>query len=337
MSLGSGFSTTAQNYIDEIGNINVSGGVSRSWLFSGIGDSMVYKFVIILGLALGLAGPALSAQSPVVSVSTSPAYITPVAISSYPVTSSDSWRTVPNHAFREGELLEYVIKWGIVTGGHSSLNVKGIEKLGDRMAYHIVTEAQSIGIVSTFYKTHDRNETWLDVPSLITLRYEKHIHEGKYRVEAAIDFDQVNHQYYDYSNRLDKGTTEYAQGPIPPYVMDVLGSMYYIRTQPLSVGQTFVIDVYDGKKIWPLIVKVEKKEKIKVAAGKFECFRVEPTLREPGVFISKGKKLQVWMTTDTPHMPVLMRSEIFIGHVAAELVKYRLDSTSPTPPPTTPQ
>jgi len=49
-----------------------------------------------------------------------------------------------------------------------------------------------------------------------------------------------------------------------------------------------------------------------------DCFRVEPVLREPGVFVSKGKKLQVWMTTDETHMPVLMRSEIFIGHVSAE-------------------
>ena len=53
------------------------------------------------------------------------------------------------------------------------------------------------------------------------------------------------------------------------------------------------------------------------------CYRVEPVLRERGIFISKGKKLEVWLTADARHMPVLMRSEIFIGHVSAELVRQK--------------
>ena len=185
------------------------------------------KSFIILAFVIAGSGPTLAASVPVVSVSTQSAVSSPtvtVAITTYPVSPPDTWRAVPNNAFREGEVLDYVIKWGIITGGHASLSVPGIDKIADRMAYHIVTDAKSVGIVTTFYKTRDRNETWLDVPSLITLRYEKHIHEGKFRVEEAIDFDQVNHRYFDYSNRLDKGTTEYAHGLIPPNVMDVLGT-----------------------------------------------------------------------------------------------------------------
>src|SRR5205823_12646414 len=91
----------------------------------------------------------------------------------------------------------------------------------------------------------------------------------------------------------------------------------------LEVGKSFTIDVHSGTKTWPLLVKVKKLEKVKVKAGRFLCYRVEPVLREQGIFISKGKKLEVWLTADEQHMPVLMRSEIFIGHVSAELVKHR--------------
>src|SRR5258708_26632064 len=196
-----------------------------------------------------------------------------------------------------------------------------------------MSEARSSSFVDTFYKTRDRNETWLDTQSLSTLRYEKHIHEGRYRVEEAIDLDQINHRFYDYSQRLDKGTTDYVQGAIPPNVMDVLGSLYYVRTQALEVGQEFIIDVFDVKKIWPLLIRVEKRETSKVPAGKFDCFRVEPLLREPGIFVSKGKKLQVWMTADEYKMPVLMRSEVAIGHVTAELVSYHRPTISPSTAP----
>src|SRR5439155_86286 len=89
--------------------------------------------------------------------------------------------------------------------------------------------------------------------------------------------------------------------------------------------------VQSGEKTWPLVVNVKKLEKVKVKAGKFLCYRVEPVLRERGIFISKGKKLEVWMTADARHMPVLMRSEIFIGHVSAELVKMQVPDQKKDP------
>src|SRR5262249_9878796 len=141
------------------------------------------------------------------------------------VVSSSTWRTVPNAAFQPGEDLFYVVRWGFITGGHSSLAIHGIDTVVGRPAYHIVSEAHSSGLVDTFYSTHDRNESWLDTQSLCTLRYEKHIHEGHYRVEEGVDLDQVNHRFYDYSQRLDKGTTDFVQGLIPMNVMDILGSL----------------------------------------------------------------------------------------------------------------
>jgi hypothetical protein len=45
-------------------------------------------------------------------------------------------------------------------------------------------------------------------------------------------------------------------------------------------------------------------------------------MREPGLFKHKGK-LQVWMTDDEYHMPVLMKSKIPVGSVNAVLVEYQ--------------
>jgi len=81
--------------------------------------------------------------------------------------------------------------------------------------------------------------------------------------------------------------------------------------------------VHSEDTVYPLMVKVKKRQTIKVKAGRFDCFLVEPQLRKPGIFISKGKKLEVWLTADERRMPVLMRSEVFIGHVSAELVSQR--------------
>ncbi len=226
--------------------------------------------------------------------------------------------------FKEGEDLRFAIRWGKITGGYSSLSIEAIDQVAGRPAYHIVSEARSTGLVDAFYKVRDRNEAWLDTEIPQSLRYEKNIHEGKYRVHEVVTLDQAEHRFVQKEVRLDKNTTEEKQGSIPPNVLDVLGSLYVVRTLPLEVGKSFTIDVHSGDKSWPLLVKVTKRERVKVKAGKFDCYRVEPVLREPGIFMSKGKKLEVWITADARRMPVLMRSEIFIGHVSAELVRHQI-------------
>jgi hypothetical protein len=223
--------------------------------------------------------------------------------------------------YGQGENLDYVIRWGAITGGYSQLAIQGVDLIGAHPVYHIVSQAHSTGLVDKFYRVNDRNESWISMDTPYSLRYQKQIQEGKYRVQEVVDLDQDTHQFHEHEDRLDKNSHDQKDGPIPPNVLDILGSLYYVRTLPLAVGASYTIDVHSGDKTWPLMVKVLKRERIKVKAGKFDCFKVQPLLREPGVFVSKGKKLEVWLTADARRIPVLMRSEIFIGHVSAELVR----------------
>lgn len=284
---------------------------------------MVSRGAGALLVLIGLAAPAFAIRvSPVCVSSFAVQPSTSVAPAETPVVSTLTWRSAPNAAFRAGERFSYVVRWGVIKGGQATLAVREIETIRGRPAYHILNEARSAGVVSSVYKTKNRSDSWLDTESLLTVRYEKHIKEGRYRVERVVEIDQENHTFKDQFNRLDKGTTDYRDGPVPPLVMDVLGSLYYVRTLPLEVGQTYTMDVHEGKKVWPLVVNVVKNQKVKVPAGTFDCVVVEPLLREPGVFVHKGKKLQVWLTTDARRIPVMMRSEVAIGHVSAELTTY---------------
>jgi hypothetical protein len=276
----------------------------------------------VLFLTAGKAEAARVSSLPIVSISTFNVEVSTVAVSSF------TWRTVPNATFPKIENFSYVVKWGLLVAGYSSLSVKGVEPVNGRPTYHLVSEAKSGGVVSAFYTVHDHNEAWLDEQAMVTVRYEKRIHEGSYGLEESTIIDQPNHRFQTKSYRLDKNLYEQKDGEVPPDVLDVLGSLYYVRLLPLDVGQSYTMDVLSGDKVYPLIVKVEKRETIKVPAGRFDTIRVEPLLRAPGIFIAKGKKLQVWLTDDERRIPVRMRSEIAIGHVSAELLpaKTELDS-----------
>jgi hypothetical protein len=277
----------------------------------------------------GLSGPLVSVST--FTVETSTAVEASTTAVPAPAASTSTWRTVPNTVFASGEDFQYVIKWGVVVAGYSNLTVPDIQKVGDRLAYHLVSNAHSAGVVNAFYKVHDINETWIDTQALCTLRYEKSIQEGKYRVEETTLLDQVRHRWSTRAFRFDNNSFEQKSGDIPVDALDALGSLYYVRTLPLEVGKSYSLDVHSGDKVYPLVVFVRKREKVRVPAGKFDCFRVEPILRAAGIFISKGKKLEVWITADELRVPVRMRSEVFIGHVSAELTEYNLGAPSGTP------
>ena len=234
-------------------------------------------------------------------------------------------------AFNPGEDLLFRIRWGAMVGGYSTLTVPEIQLKDGRPAYHIVSEARSTAFVDTFYKVRDKNEAWLDTNTPRSLGYAKQLHEGKYRVEESVRFDPATNRYYMEEHRLDKKKRQSKEGDIPANVFDILSSFYYVRGMTLVVGQTISVDVHNGDKTWPLLVAVKKMERVKVKAGKFECYLLEPQLRESGLFIQKGKKLQVWVTADERHMPVQMRCDIKLGSVTAELVKIRrADPASPS-------
>jgi hypothetical protein len=268
--------------------------------------------LVTLSLALSLPGISIAGPTAVRVAPEAPGLVTPV--------------TVPQEsptAFREGEDLKFAIKWGMVTGGYSSLKVQNIEEIDGKPTYHVVAEAHSTGLVNKMYPVNDRNEAWIEPQSQSTLRYARKISEGKYRVEEQVVLNQQTHRFQQHWYRLDKKRYETREGAIPANVLDVLGSLYHARTLPLEVGKAYTIDVHSEDTVYPLTLKVLRRQTVRVKAGKFDCLVLEPQLRRPGIFVAKGKKLEVFLTADERHMPVLMRSEIFIGHVRAELVSHR--------------
>jgi hypothetical protein len=110
--------------------------------------------------------------------------------------------------------------------------------------------------------------------------------------------------------------------PMKPCAQDILSALYFVRTLNFQVGDTLQINLHDVSKSYPLKVKVNRRERVKVPAGQFDCLVVEPFLESEGMFRSQGR-IEIWLTDDERKIPVLMRSEIMIiGHIDARLAQY---------------
>jgi len=227
--------------------------------------------------------------------------------------SSGFDRYVDNVAFGLGEHLEFDVTYGFITAGYATMSVDRLIEFENRPCYRIVTTANSNSFFSTFYNVDDRVESIIDAIGLFSWRFEKNLKEGKYRATRKFSFDQRNHKA-EYNN----DTTS-----VPPYVQDALSVFYYVRTQDLKVGESVFVDHYNDGKLYPMEIKVLKKETITVPAGTFECLVIEPLLQSVGVFKHEGK-LKVWLTNDRLRLPVLMKSKVLVGSIAAELTSYKL-------------
>ncbi len=222
-----------------------------------------------------------------------------------------------------GEKFVFELGYGLIKAGEATLEVQSTEDLVlssgavRRTAYHFVAAAHSNSFVDVFYKVRDRNESWLDVEHWITHRFEQHNQEGKYILDQVVEYDWKEARFKN-TEAVKGRPVKYEEGELKIPAIDTLSSLYMARAKTFSVGDEFTMDVHSGTN-WPLVVKVLRRETVKVPAGKFDCFVVEPTLRERGLFIQKGKKMQVWLSADARKIPVKMTAEIFIGRVSAEL------------------
>jgi hypothetical protein len=229
--------------------------------------------------------------------------------------------SVENNAFQIGEKLTFKVRYGIVRAGTATMSVVKETLFNDRPAYHIQTTAESVAPFSWVYKVDDVVNSFIDKAGLFTMRYEKKIREGSYKVDLLVDyFPEDSLAKIDFVRYRDKTEKKKYDVKVPPFAFDVLASFYYVRTQPLRIGEVVNIINHDNKKVYNLQVHTYMRETINTAAGKFRCLRVEPLLKGEGVFKQKGRLL-VWLTDDQYKIPVQMTSEVVVGHITTELEK----------------
>lgn len=217
------------------------------------------------------------------------------------------------------EHLVYKVRWGLLNVGESTLSMTERVSFNRRPAYHIVSTANSNKVIDRMHKVRDVNESWLDEEHLRSLGYFKRLREGLFFIDEWVVYDYPEKRFYARELKKDGAIKQTSNG-IGGSVQDVLSALYQIRTQGLEVGKEYVLDV-NTKKNWPLMVKVLKRVRKKVPYGTFDCLVVQPVLRDPGIFVQKGKDLFVWLTDDEKKIPVHMEVEVFIGHISVDLVR----------------
>jgi hypothetical protein len=223
--------------------------------------------------------------------------------------SKDHLYPVP---FGVGETLVYTIAWLKIEGGEMTLRTSRETSTDGVPVLRIALEASSNEYVSKFYPVRDLYESWVDARDFQPLRFEKHAREGRYESDEVEEFDLAR--------RVGSWRTD--RTPLPERVQDIISSFYFLRAQPIAVGQDVRVDMFSRGKIYKLKASILEREQIETEAGTFDAFKVQPQLRENETDEDRNRgKLFLWFSDDERRLPVMAKTLMPIGSVTARLKK----------------
>lgn len=213
--------------------------------------------------------------------------------------------------FKDGERLDYQVKYGFLGVGSAVLEVLGLDSIRGTPTVHASFRVKG-GV--KVYSVNDSYESWFDPHNFITLRTVQNIDEGSY--ERQREYDMYPHRRV----LSEKGKPDTVTVPEP---LDEASFLFFVRTIPLEVGKTYQFNRYFKPDKNPVSVIVERKERVKVPAGTFETVVVRPIIKTSGIF-GEGGRAEVWFTDDSTRTLVQLKSKLKFGSLNLYLRNRRI-------------
>ena len=212
--------------------------------------------------------------------------------------------------FGVGERLVYEVKFGPLRVGEGSMEVLDVENVRGRDTWHTRFRVRG-GI--PLYRVDDVLESWIDTARFHSLRFVQDFDEGGKTRERR-------YEIFPERKAFQEGDGEVEESVEDP--LDDGAFLFFVRTVPLEVGQTYQFNRYFRPDRNPVIVKVLRRERVTVPAGTYDAIVIQPIIKTKGIFSEQGEA-QIWLSNDAHRIMVQMRSKTKIGSLNLFLKSHR--------------
>jgi hypothetical protein len=199
-----------------------------------------------------------------------------------------------------GESFRYDVKFGFIKAGSGEMSIVGVESIRGQPAWHARFTVHG-GYLAL--KVDDVLESWMDATTLSSLRFSQDFNEIGRDREKLFDI------FPDRGSYIQHGKPEKPSVANP---LDDGSFLYFIRTVPLVVGQTYEFNRYFIPDRNPVRIRVLRRERVGVPAGSFDCIVIQPIIKAKGIFSENGQA-EIWLTDDARRIMVQMKSKLPFG------------------------
>lgn len=220
--------------------------------------------------------------------------------------------------FGPGERMEYDVKFGAIRVGNAHMEVVALDNLRGRPAWHTAFWVQGGNFL---YRVNDVYESWMDAETLSSLRFVQELEEGGKDTERRFEI------YPERAIFIQTSKTPTKEEKSVSNPLDDGSFLYFIRTIPLEVGQTYSFDRYFRPDRNPVRIRVLRKESVKVPAGTFNAIVIQPMIKTKGIFSENGHA-EIWLSDDDRRIMLQLKSKLSFGSL-----NLYLKSFFPSPSP----
>jgi hypothetical protein len=202
--------------------------------------------------------------------------------------------------FGPGERMDYQVKLGAISVGNGHMEVHGIESIRGNRSYHV-----SMGIrggLRFVARVDNLFESWMDLETLASHRFVQD--QDELRTQRHRQFD-----FFHAERRFERADGEESGRLVTSTPLDDISFVYYARTLPLTVGETYTLNHYFRPDRNPVVIRVLRRDRIQVPAGTFNTIVVQPIIKTRGLF-SEGGEAEIHFTDDDRRIMVYMQSRI---------------------------
>ncbi len=226
--------------------------------------------------------------------------------------------------FGPGERFIYDVRFGSLKVGSGQMEVRGIETIRGRDAWHTAFWVKG---GTFFYRVNDVFESWIDTETFYSLRFVKQLEEGTQDRAQLYEIYPERGLYVNERNDLPARTLPTVRQPL------VDGSfLYFVRTVPLKVGETYDFSRYFIPDRNPVTIRVLRRERVTVPAGTFNAIVIQPVIKTKGIFSEDGHA-ELWLSDDSARMVLQLKSRLVFGSLNLFLTSYALATAPATKAP----
>ncbi|MEN3330730.1 MAG: hypothetical protein V7641_95 [Blastocatellia bacterium] len=228
--------------------------------------------------------------------------------------------------FKAGEKLRYEVTFSkLIFGGavgDVELSVANADHAAKDAKLALKAELTSKGFFPKLFgiKVRDTYSSIVNAQDMGLHESLKSIEEGNNRREqkSVIDREAGRVTFTERNLADKKAEPKTKEAASPAWIQDMLSATYFVRTQPLNEGEVIHIPISDVGEVYQIEVIVEKREEMKVDAGKFKAIRLNVKVFD-GRYIRRSGEMLLWMSDDARRIPVRARIKTSGATVTVEL------------------
>jgi Protein of unknown function (DUF3108) len=252
-----------------------------------------------------------------------------LAVSSSPasqvVATSPAPEKVPvyqpkHYPFDGGEKAVYKASWNGIPVATADISTTS-HVIDGRKFYTVRVEAKTSAVLDLIWKMRDTITSTIEAKALAPSRFTFSQRENRKVIDTEARFDRNAKKWF--VHRDERRKVKKYEFDQPPNIVDPITAVYLARSQDFKVGDRLYFNIFGGKYRYLLDLEIERREKIQIASGSVDAFKIVPRIRNlmKQGYAERLNEASVWISADERRIPVMLSSKIFVGNIYIERIE----------------